>query len=77
MLLDRTSVTVDAALSVAMLNCLQVFHAAEGGRQAKAKARQEALLRGLLIREERSREMFARGQGGLFEGALIEVGLKC
>lgn len=31
-------------------------------------------MRGLLLRQERSRELFAREQGGLFEGALDEVG---
>ncbi|CAM9276755.1 unnamed protein product, partial [Laminaria digitata] len=52
---------------------VRVFHAAEGSRQASCKARQEALMRGLLLRQERSRELFAREQGGLFEGALDEI----
>lgn len=30
-------------------------------------------MRGLLLRQERSRELFAREQGGLFEGALDKV----
>ena len=55
--------------------CLQVFNAAERDRQAGCKARHEALVRGLLLRQERSRELFARKQGGLFEGALDKVRL--
>lgn len=65
---------VDGAQRGCCFAYLQVFHAAEGDRQASCKARQEALVRGLLLCQERSRELFAREQGGLFEGALDEVG---
>lgn len=51
----------------------QVFHTAEGVRQEGCEARQEALLRGLLLGEERSWELFAREQGRLFENALEQV----
>lgn len=51
----------------------QVFHTVERERQGGCETRQESLLRGLLLGEERSWELFAREQGRLFENALEKV----
>lgn len=51
----------------------QVFHVHERKRRADCAARQDELLKGRLMAEERSWELFARAQGELFERALDQV----
>lgn len=55
------------------LRLFQVFHAYERKRRADCVARQDELLKGRLMEEERAWELFARAQGQLFEATLDQV----
>eukprot|EP00903_Cladosiphon_okamuranus_P015742 g14530.t1 len=52
---------------------VRVFHASERKRRADCKARQDGLLKGRLMEEERAWELFARAQGEMFEHALNQI----
>lgn len=66
----------DECYRAGMATTAQVFHAVEKERREICQARREPFLRGLLLGVERSWELFAREQGGIFADKMEKVSVK-